>query len=241
MNEAGQPLEGQADGTAERPDALLSARRLTKTYGAGATRIEVLRDLSLDVTAGEMIAILGASGSGKSTLLHLLGGLDRPTDGSVRFCGFDIFSAAGVDLPRFRSRIVGFMFQYHHLLPEFTALENIMMPALIDGWDRATAQTRAGEMLRMVSLPGRSDHRPAELSGGEQQRVALARALCRSPRVLLADEPTGNLDARTGEQVFSLLHELHASTGLTSVIVTHNDRLAARCDRRLHLEDGKLR
>jgi lipoprotein-releasing system ATP-binding protein len=188
-----------------------------------------------------MIAIVGASGAGKSTLLHLLGGLDRPTYGRVLFHGFDIFKLSAIDLARFRSRVVGFMFQFHHLLPEFTALENVMMPLLIRGTRRLEAADRAHAALASVGLERRLKHRPAELSGGEQQRMALARALVTNPQLLLADEPTGNLDTRTGEQVFALLQRLHETNALTSIIATHNERLAAHCDRLWHLEDGQLR
>lgn len=241
MSEPEKSSRYEVGATESERARLLSARNLHKDYGSGSARLMVLQNLSLDVEEEEMVAIVGASGAGKSTLLHLLGGLDRPTSGTVRFCGFDIFSEAGVDLPRFRNRVIGFMFQFHHLLPEFTALENVMMPMLIGGWSRSESRTRAGEALAQVSMETRADHRPAELSGGEQQRVALARALARRPRILLADEPTGNLDSKTGDRVFELLRGLHASSQLTSVIVTHNERLAARCDRQLRLEDGRLR
>jgi lipoprotein-releasing system ATP-binding protein len=188
-----------------------------------------------------MVAIVGPSGAGKSTLLHLLGGLDRPTSGSIKLGEFDIFKLADVDLARFRNREIGFIFQFHHLLPEFTALENAMMPLLIGRWSMRSAGERAVSVLTRVGLSARSTHRPGELSGGEQARVALARALVAGPRLLLADEPTGDLDSRTSESIHNLLKEVHASQKLTSVIVTHNERLAAICDRVLHLEDGRLR
>lgn len=222
-------------------DIILQAEELSKQYVAGRTVIGVLNDLSLTVRAGEMVAIVGASGAGKSTLLHLLGGLDQPTYGRVLFYGFDISKLGALDLARFRSQVVGFIFQFHHLLPEFTALENVMMPLLIRGVQKPEAAERALAALASVGLERRLKHRPAELSGGEQQRVALARALVTNPQVLLADEPTGNLDARTGEQVFALLRRLHETNALTSIIATHNERLAAHCDRLLHLEDGQLR
>jgi lipoprotein-releasing system ATP-binding protein len=222
-------------------DYTLQAVQLSKSYPTSPSEIRVLRELNLSVRAGEMVAIVGASGAGKSTLLHLLGGLDRPTSGRVLFHGFDISELSAVDLARFRSRVVGFMFQFHHLLPEFTALENVMMPLLIRGTRKLEAAERARSALSSVGLETRLKHRPAELSGGEQQRVALARALVTAPHLLLADEPTGNLDGRTGEKIFSLLQHLHQTNALTSLIATHNERLAARCDRVLHLEDGQLR
>jgi len=222
-------------------DRLIQADRLTKRYVTGSSEVLVLQELNLSVRTGGMIAIVGASGAGKSTLLHLLGGLDRPTSGRVLFHGFDISKLSAVDLARFRSQVVGFMFQFHHLLPEFTAQENVMMPLLIGGMRKVKAAESARSALASVGLDERRKHRPAELSGGEQQRVALARALVANPQLLLADEPTGNLDSRTGEQVFSLLRRLHETNALTSLIVTHNERLAAHCDRILHLEDGGLR
>jgi lipoprotein-releasing system ATP-binding protein len=187
-----------------------------------------------------MVAIVGPSGAGKSTLLHVLGGLDRPTAGSVRVAEFDITKMGDVDLARFRNTKIGFIFQFHHLLPEFTALENTMMPLLIGGSSRRDSKERAVGILERVGLASRLDHRPGELSGGEAQRVALARALVHQPRVLLADEPTGNLDHRTGESIHGMLQSVHALEGLTSIIVTHNERLAGLCDRVFHLEDGRL-
>ncbi|MBI3950013.1 MAG: ABC transporter ATP-binding protein [Acidobacteria bacterium] len=220
--------------------SILQADRLSKQYLSGRSVLGVLNDLDLAVREGEMIAIVGASGAGKSTLLHLLGGLDRPTAGRVLFNGFDISELSAVDLARFRSQVVGFIFQFHHLLPEFTALENVMMPLLIRGTRKLEAAERARGALASVGLETRLKHRPAELSGGEQQRMALARALVTNPRLLLADEPTGNLDTRTGERMFALLQRLHETNALTSIIATHNQRLAAQCDRVLRLEDGQL-
>lgn len=224
----------------EDREPLLRAVALTKIYSGRVEEVVVLRDLDLEVERGEMIAIVGASGAGKSTLLHLLGGLDRPSAGSVILDKFDIFKVADVDLTRLRNRKVGFVFQFHHLLPEFSALENVMMPLLIGGLTRRQAGATAHDLLQRVGLEARAAHRPGELSGGERQRVALARALVRSPLLLLADEPTGNLDQRTGDEVYTLLRHLHATEHLTSIIVTHNERLAATCDRVLHLEAGKL-
>ena len=202
--------------------------------------MRVFEGLHLEVRAGEMIAIVGPSGAGKSSLLHVLGGLDRPTAGTVEVEEFDIARLSDVDLARFRNRKIGFLFQFHHLLPEFTALENTMMPLLIGGAARRGSRSRAVGVLERVGLSGRLDHRPGELSGGEAQRVALARALVHGPRLLLADEPTGNLDQRTGDAIYQVLKSVHESDGLTSIIVTHNERLAASCDRVLHMEDGRL-
>lgn len=221
--------------------AFVRAVGVTKEYAAGARRVRVFEGLSLEIAAGEMVAIVGPSGSGKSTLLHLLGGLDKPTGGSVQVGKFDIAKLAEVDLAGFRNREIGFIFQFHQLLPEFTALENVMMPLLIARQRATQAKAQAEGLLARVGLAARATHRPGEMSGGEQSRVALARALVAAPRLLLADEPTGDLDSKTGESIHNLLKEMHQSQNLTSVIVTHNERLAAICDRVLHLEDGILR
>lgn len=217
------------------------ADSLTRIYDSGRSRVVVFQNLSLEVAEGEMVAVVGPSGAGKSTLLHLLGGLDRPTSGTVKVGEFDIFKLGEVDLARFRNGEIGFIFQFHHLLPEFTAVENTMMPLLIGRSSHRAARERAESMLARVGLSDRASHRPGELSGGEQARVALARALVSGPRLLLADEPTGDLDSKTSESIHSLLKEIHRSQRLTSIIVTHNERLAAVCDRELHLEDGRLR
>jgi len=219
---------------------LLKAQGLTKTYVSAAGPITVFEDLNLEIAEGEMVAIVGPSGAGKSTLMHLLGGLDRPSGGTVRFGEFDIFELSDVDLARFRNKEVGFIFQLHHLLPEFTALENVMMPLLIRRTLAGDARMAAESLLSRVGLSGRASHRPGEMSGGEQARVAIARALVGGPRVLLGDEPTGDLDARMSESIHLLMREVHRSHGLTSVIVTHNERLASICDRVLQLEDGRL-
>jgi lipoprotein-releasing system ATP-binding protein len=221
--------------------ALLRAEGVSRIYSSGRARVTVFENLSVDIFEGEMVAIVGPSGAGKSTLLHLLGGLDRPNSGSIKLREFDIVKLADVDLARFRNREIGFIFQFHHLLPEFTALENVMMPLLIARRSEKPARERALSVLTSVGLSDRAVHRPGELSGGEQARVALARALVAEPRLLLADEPTGDLDGRTSESIHNLLKEVHASRMLTSVIVTHNERLAGICDRVLHLEDGRLR
>jgi lipoprotein-releasing system ATP-binding protein len=216
------------------------AEHITKTYGSGKNRVTVFEDLNLEIREGEMVAIVGPSGAGKSTLLHLLGGLDTADDGTIKIGKFDISKLGDIDLARFRNKEIGFIFQFHYLLPEFTALENIQMPLLIARADRALARNRAATLLADVGLAERATHRPGELSGGEQARVALARALVASPRLLLADEPTGDLDSKTSENIHNLLKEIHATQKLTSVIVTHNERLAAICDRVLHLEDGRF-
>ena len=219
---------------------LIRIEGVTKTYLVGERRLDVLRDVSFDIASGELLALTGPSGAGKSTLLHLLGTLDAPTTGRVVFEGDDLFSWAEGDLAEFRNSTVGFVFQSHHLLPEFTALENTMMPALIRRMDRSEARRRAREMLALVGLSERMSHRPGELSGGEQQRVALARALCLEPRLLLADEPTGNLDPQTAEGIHALLLELNARMKITAVVVTHNEQLASALPRRLRLVAGQL-
>ncbi len=220
--------------------ALLVAQALTKVYRGVGADVIVFQNLNLTLHKGEMLAIVGASGAGKSTLLHLLGGLDQPTAGTVFLDDFDMFKNGELQLAALRNRRIGFVFQFHHLLPEFSALENVMMPLLIGGQKRTVAEGRARELLQRVGLEKRMAHRPGELSGGERQRVALARALVASPTLLLADEPTGNLDQRTGAEVFELIRQLHAAEHLTSIIVTHNEQLAATCDRVLHLAGGKL-
>jgi lipoprotein-releasing system ATP-binding protein len=219
---------------------LVRIEGLGKTYLMGEKRLEVLRGLDLEIAPGELVALTGPSGAGKSTFLHLLGTLDVPTRGRILFEGQDVFERGEEALAAFRNEAIGFVFQSHHLLPEFTALENVMMPALIRRVPRGEARRRAAEMLALVGLGERLEHRPGELSGGEQQRVALARALCLAPRLLLADEPTGNLDPQTAEGIHQLLTELNARMGITAVVVTHNERLAAALPRRLRLVQGRL-
>jgi lipoprotein-releasing system ATP-binding protein len=221
--------------------SFLSVSSLNKRYQVGSQTIHVLRDLDLAVEAGEMVAVVGASGVGKSTLLHLLGGLDRADSGSVRIGDGDISGLPDAGLVAFRNRHVGFVFQFHHLLPEFSALENAEMPLRIARVPAAEGRPRARRLLERVGLGERLDHRPGMLSGGEQQRVAVARALVMEPSLLLADEPTGDLDEDTADTLHALLREMHAEFGLTSVIATHNPRLAGACDRTLRLEGGRLR
>jgi lipoprotein-releasing system ATP-binding protein len=213
---------------------------LGKTYVMGEKRIEVLRDLSLEIAAGELVALTGPSGSGKSTFLNVLGTLDSPSAGRISYDGRDAFAAGEEALATFRNQTIGFVFQSHHLLPEFTALDNAAMPGLIRRLPRAVAYAGAEEMLALVGLADRLHHRPGELSGGEQQRVALARALSLRPRLLLADEPTGNLDAGTAEGIHALIADLNARLGITAVVVTHNLQLASMLPRRLRLSQGRL-
>jgi len=220
---------------------LLSVTGLNKRYRVGSQTIHVLRDLDLAVASGEMVAVVGASGVGKSTLLHLLGGLDRADTGTIRIGDADLGRLTDPELVAFRNRHIGFVFQFHHLLPEFDAVENAAMPLRIARVGPAEAGPRARRLLERVGLGDRLRHRPGMLSGGEQQRVAVARALVMEPTLLLADEPTGDLDEETGEALHGLLREMHAEFGLTSLIATHNLRLAASCDRTLRLEGGRLR
>ena len=220
--------------------SFLEARGLVKSYPIGGQSLTVLRDLDLTVEAGEMVAIVGASGVGKSTLLHVLGGLDRVDQGTIALDGAELTAMRDADIVAFRNRKVGFVFQFHHLLPEFSAIENAAMPMRIARTPAAEARARAGALLLRVGLGERLDHRPGMLSGGEQQRVAVARALVMEPAILLADEPTGDLDEQTADALHALLREMHQAYGLTSVIATHNPRLAAACDRTLRLEGGKL-
>jgi len=226
--------------SAPSPQPIIAASTLVKGYRTAAGYIPVLQQLDLEVAPGEMVAVVGASGVGKSTLLHVLGALDRPESGSIRIAGEAAHELAEGPLREFRNRTLGFVFQFHHLLPEFSALENVMMPMLIARRPQAEARAAALGLLRELGLEGRADHRPGALSGGEQQRVAVARALVRGPRVLLADEPTGNLDRETGAQLHGLLRRLNRERGITLLVVTHNDELASACDRVLRLEAGRL-
>ncbi len=221
--------------------SLLTAKGLTKRYRKAGIDIDVLRGASLCVDEGEAIAIVGASGAGKSTLLHILGTLDTPDAGDVLYRGQSLFAMNASALAAFRNRELGFVFQFHHLLPEFTALENAMMPGLIGGLARDIATAKATANLERVGLADRLHHRPSELSGGEQQRVALARAIMMDPPLLLADEVTGNLDAATGEAIHDLLFSINRERGTTLIVVTHSQVLAERMPRRLRLVDGELR
>ena len=218
---------------------LLRTVDLHKSYHNGPVELAVLRGVDITVGAGEIISIVGASGVGKSTLLNLMGALDRPTVGTVLYEDQDIFKLTNRELTRFRNRELGFIFQFHHLLPEFSAIENVMMPTLIAGKKKEEARKLAADLLKSVGLEGRARHRPGELSGGEQQRVAVARALVNDPKVVLADEPTGNLDRKTSEEVHDLLWELNERMNQTFVIATHNENLARRSDRVIRLADGQ--
>jgi lipoprotein-releasing system ATP-binding protein len=221
-------------------EVLIQTVGLTKHYGEGEQAIRVLEDLDFEIRRTERVAIVGESGVGKSTLLHILGALDRPTAGHVFLDGQDLFALPEPELAAYRNREIGFIFQFHHLLSDFSAVENVMMPGLIAGLGWAEAQKRAEDILQRVGLGARFTHRPGELSGGEQQRVAVARALFLRPRVVLADEPTGNLDPVTGEGVLQLLLSLNHEMGITMAIVTHSEKLAAVMDRTLRLSGGKL-
>ncbi len=219
---------------------LLEVSGLVKSFRQGEAKLDVLRGIDLTVTRGECVSLVGPSGAGKSTFLHILGTLDRPTAGTVRFEGEEVFARDDRRLAAFRNRSVGFVFQFHHLMGDFTALENVAMPARIAGVEGGAAREAARELLTAVGLDHRLDHRPSELSGGEQQRVAIARALVCRPRLVLADEPTGNLDHDTGGRVHGLLLELNRTYGMTLIVATHNLELAESADRILTLEDGKI-
>jgi lipoprotein-releasing system ATP-binding protein len=218
---------------------MIKITNLTKTFQMPQP-LPILKGIDLEISRGELLCIVGASGVGKSTFLHLLGGLDRPTSGTVEFEGQDLFTLGDNQLAAFRNRRIGFVFQFHHLLPEFTALENAMMPALIQGQTWKEAASLAEDLLKSVGLGGRLPHRPGELSGGEQQRVAVARALILKPSLVLADEPTGNLDTHTADEVFALMKDLNNQLGHTFVLVTHNEKLAAQADRIVRMVDGKI-
>jgi lipoprotein-releasing system ATP-binding protein len=216
------------------------AQGVVKSFARDGERVEVLKGVDCSIAPGDLAAVVGPSGVGKSTLLHLLGGLERPTAGSIRYGHTDLVSLSDLALARFRNQHIGFVFQFHHLLPEFSAVENVMMPLLIRRHGAPEARARAVHLLTRVGLGARLQHRPGELSGGEQQRVAIARALVGEPAVLLADEPTGNLDSKTGEEVFELIRELNRERRLTCVLITHNEELARRTDRTLRMLDGRM-
>ena len=223
-----------------RPAFFLRIERLVKTYPSGDATLTILKDLDLEVSRGQKVAITGSSGCGKTTLLHLIGGMDQPDSGRILFGEQDLTQIEPSALALYRNREVGFVFQFHHLLPEFNAVENAMMPLLLRRQGASSARARASQLLSQLGLRDRLHHRPGELSGGEQQRVALARSLIGQPRLLLADEPTGNLDATTSQEIHELLMQVHNDFGLTSVIVTHDPRLSGLCDQVWKLEFGKL-
>ena len=222
------------------PTKPLSLQGIRRTFVQGDRRLDVLRGVSVDLHPGEIVAMVGQSGSGKSTLLHIAGLLERPDDGEVVVDGKATVRMADRDRTGLRRQYLGFVYQYHHLLPEFSAVENVMLPQMLNGVSRAAARKRATELLGLVRLGDRLDHRPGRLSGGEQQRVAIARAVANAPRVLLADEPTGNLDSATAEAVFQQLLALVRETGMAALVATHNPELASRMDRTVHLKDGVL-
>jgi len=219
---------------------LIQATGLKKTYRSDGRSVEVLRGADISVEQGEMVAIVGASGVGKSTLMHILGTLDLPDEGVLLFGDQAVFELDEESRNRLRNKAIGFIFQFHHLLPEFSASENVAMPLLIGGHDEAAAFAKANRLLTELGLGERSTHRPSQLSGGEQQRVAVARALVTEPRLVLADEPTGNLDTENSRELVALFRDLHEQRGLTSVIVTHSEAIAAVCDRTLYMEDGRI-
>jgi len=218
---------------------ILETRALCKSFPSGAEALHVLRGVDLTLSPGEFVSIVGVSGAGKSTLLHILGGLDRPTSGNIAYRGNDLFSRSEEELADYRNTRVGFVFQFHHLLPEFTAIENVLMPGWIRG-EQAGDKEKAGVLLAELGLADRGHHRPGQLSGGEQQRVALARALFLDPEIVLAYEPTGNLDSATGQEIHDLILKINRASGTTFVIVTHNETLARTAHRCLRLKDGKL-
>ncbi len=219
---------------------MIELRKLSKTFILDGTRIEVLRELDFEIVRGESIAILGASGAGKSTLLHIVGTLDHPSSGTLLYDKTDVFQWNEKGLAAFRNKKIGFVFQFHHLLPEFSSIENTMMPALIGGISKPEAKERAEIILNEVGLGDRMAHKPGELSGGEQQRVAVARALMMEPEVLMADEPTGNLDTETGRKIEDVLLEMNQKRNITLIVVTHNQGLAQRMSRSIGLKDGKI-
>lgn len=221
-------------------EVLISVRGLGRHFTTSDGRVDVLRGVDAEIRRGERVAIVGASGAGKTTFMHLLGGLDRPSSGTVTFAGEELYRLSPARLDEFRNRSVGFVFQFHQLLPEFTALENVMLPARIARLPGGEARERAVALLESVGLAHRLAHKPGQLSGGEQQRVAIARALVMEPRLLLADEPTGNLDSVTSGEIFALIDRLHARGNLTVVVVTHSEALASRMDRTLRMSDGCL-
>jgi lipoprotein-releasing system ATP-binding protein len=219
---------------------MIKVTNLHKSFSMGSYDVPVLNGINLEIQRGELVAIVGASGAGKSTLLHIIGTLDKPSSGTVTLDGQDLFKMSETHQAEFRNRRIGFVFQFHHLLAEFTALENACMPALIQRRDPVSVQSEATTLLTEVGLGQRLHHKPGELSGGEQQRVAMARALMQKPDLVLADEPTGNLDTHSGDGLFGLMRTLNKTRGITFVIVTHNDKLSAQSDRIIHMQDGRI-
>jgi len=219
---------------------MILVKDLKKSFNKDGQEIEVIKGFNLEIARGESLAMLGVSGAGKSTFIHILGTLDHPTSGTVLFDGINVFDWPETKIAEFRNKKIGFVFQFHHLLPEFSALENTMMPGLISGMQKQEASDRAGTLLEEVGLGHRTKHKPGELSGGEQQRVAVARALMMEPEIILADEPTGNLDSETGRKVYETMLGLNQSRNITLIVVTHNRTLAKHMSRRIELEDGKI-
>lgn len=224
----------------EQPQLILKAENLYKTYKDGKINLEVLKGIDLEVRKGEALCIIGPSGAGKSTLLHILGGLDEPSKGKVSFEGKELYRISEKERAKIRNKKIGFLFQFYHLLPEFSALENVILPALIDGISFSQIKEKAERLLRVVGLQMRMNHRPAQLSGGEQQRLAIARALINNPDIIFCDEPTGNLDSQCGEQIVHLLHNLNCEQDKTLVIVSHEAKIAKMANRIIHIQDGKL-
>ena len=224
----------------KRGEPYIQVKNISKTYGMNQKWVAAIKDLTFDIAQGELVTIVGASGAGKSTLLHILGTLDHPTNGKVFYQGIDLFSLSEIELSDFRNHKIGFIFQFHYLLPEFTALENAMMPSLIRGHKKDEAMEAAEGILVTVGLKDRLHHKQGELSGGEQQRVAVARALTLKPEIILADEPTGNLDSRTGEEIFDLLLSLNQQLKITMLVVTHNESIASKMPRRITMLDGLI-
>lgn len=220
--------------------AMIEVADLYKSFKMAGEELVILKGVSLSIREGELLAIIGPSGVGKSTLLSILGGLDRPTSGKIVFDGVDLFGRSDAGLAEFRNKKIGFVFQFHHLLHEFSALENVMMPGLIRRMNRGVIEAAAREMLNSVGLSQRLNHKPGELSGGEQQRVAIARALVLQPKLILADEPTGNLDTHTSDEIFGLLKDLNRKRGMTFILVTHNEKLSLQADRVFSMVDGKI-
>ncbi|MEM7289349.1 MAG: ABC transporter ATP-binding protein [Pseudomonadota bacterium] len=220
--------------------SVLKITEMERTYGEGQTALTVLKNANLEIRAGEMVALVAPSGTGKSTLLHSAGLLERPDDGEVMICGHPTRSISSSERTLLRRSSIGFVYQFHHLLPEFSAAENLMIPQMVAGENKDEAQSRAVKLLNYMKIDHRADHRPSELSGGEQQRVAIARAVVNSPRLLLADEPTGNLDPQTSDHVFETLYEIVRETGLAALIATHNHELAAQMDRTVTLNNGLI-